>query len=494
LPDDNPLRPPGSFSDADNPLSPTGIDAFNKLGLGFLYAPKDPAAFAGAGAGATRANPLTPDEAPGSGAKLVMNPDAPGFDSRVSTRIPTAVDVVAKADPHQTGDLQIGLDSIVGTSAEPKVAAKLQDYPDVPTEGATDSKGTFAAAVTHMKDNMRWIYDNMDPAVRDTAMKWYDGANSMTKDLADQYGVTHAGVAALTARLSPGTDWYQNYSMAKRILGIDASSDNAMATPEMNERLNSYIAGQKVDAAKIDMQAAYDRIQATPYGQLTDPLDRAMWIRASDEAKTSADPTNGYYPKIHPDGYEMDPAQNKDGSNKTLGWQSFDNIATGLDMLDNPELSNISQGLGGNHKIRSFYNNIISPNAGGDVTVDTHQIGAAHLMPLGSNDPVVATGMTGAPKANQTGSTGLYGVYADATRRLAADLGVLPRQAQSMTWEGLRSLFPSELKRNKSFVEGIRNLWSDSTNAAATRDQIGQQRLDPATGKIPAPDWFNPGP
>ena len=126
---------------------------------------------------------------------------------RISTRVPTAVGTDAAAI-HGNNDLQINTDAITGTTAEPKVAAKLQGYPDVlPAQPGQDNAASIEAATQHFADNMRWIYDNMAPEVRSQSAGWYDGAHKLTRDMADQYGVPHEAVAAMTARLSPGTDW-----------------------------------------------------------------------------------------------------------------------------------------------------------------------------------------------------------------------------------------------------------------------------------------------
>jgi hypothetical protein len=428
-----------------------------------------------------------PGEAPASGGL------------RISTRVPTAGGAAAI---HGNNDLQINTDAITGTTAEAKVAAKLQGYPDVlPAQPGQDNAASIEAATQHFADNMRWIYDRTDPEVRRQSAGWYDGAHKLTRDMADQYGVPHEAVAAMTARLSPGTDWYQNVSMTKRILDIAANHDATLA-PEQVPFVQSYVDAQKRPAIQGAMQAEVDGMSGKRYADMTD-AQRSMFIRSLDEAKTAEDPTNAQYPMIHPSGVEIGTAQNPSGTAPAnLGWQSLDNIEKALKILRNPEAANISEQLGGAHKIRSFYNNIIEPNAPhGDVTVDTHQIAASHLLPIGISDPVVEHGMSGPPYANQTGATGLYGVYADATRRVADQLNaenpglnILPRQVQSITWEGARGLFPSALKRNKSQVQAIRDLWSNSTDAAATRDAIGASRGVTSTGDepttIPAPDWF----
>ena len=426
---------------------------------------------------------------------------------RISTRVPTAVGTDAAAI-HGNNDLQNNTAAITGTTAEPKVAAKLQGYPDVlPAQPGQDSQAAIENSIQHFTDNLRWIYDNMDPEVRigKAADAAYDGAHKLTGEMADQYGVPHEAVAGMTARLSPGTDWYQNVSMARRMLDAHANQD-ATLSPEQHPLIQSYIDGQKKPAAQAALQGEYDDMLGTRYADMTD-MQRAMFIRSLDEGKTVADPTNAHYPVIHPAGTELGTAQNPSGTAPaSLGWQSLENIAKASSILRNPETANISEQLGGAHKIRSFYNNIIEPNAPhGDVTVDTHQIAASHLLPIGISDPVVEHGMSGPPYANQTGSTGLYGVYADATRRLADQLNtenpglnILPRQVQSITWEGARGLFPSAMKRSKPQVQAIRDIWSNSTDAAAARDAIGARRGITSAGDepttIPAPDWFRSGP
>jgi len=163
-------------------------------------------------------------------------------------------------------------------------------------------------------------------------------------------------------------------------------------------------------------------------------------------------------------------------------------------VLNDPSLPNISQSMGGNHKVRNFYNNIVSPNAPyGDVTIDTHAIAAAHLKPLAGSDAEVSNGLglTGSSSA-ATGIRGLYGLYAEAYRRAAADAGILPRQMQSITWEGVRGLFSPEMKRNATFTGGINDIWNlyrtGKIDGNTARAAVGQ-----AAGGIDAPAWFRPG-
>ena len=273
-----------------------------------------------------------PGEAPASGSL------------RISTRVPTAVGTDAAA-VHGNNDLQINTDAITGTTAEPKVAAKLQGYPDVlPAQPGQDNATSIENATQHFTDNLRWIYDNMDPEVRSQAAGWYDGAHKLTGDMAEQYGVPHEAVAGMTARLSPGTDWYQNVSMAKRILDINATQGDAALSPAQSDLVQSYISGQKKPAVQAYLQGEFDGMAGKPYGQLDTDMQRAMFQRSFDEAKTAAAPTNAQYPMIHPSGAEIGTALNPSKTAPAnLGWQSLDNIEAANSILRNPDRANISE-------------------------------------------------------------------------------------------------------------------------------------------------------
>ena len=52
-------------------------------------------------------------------------------------------------------------------------------------------------------------------------------------------------------------------------------------------------------------------------------------------------------------------------------------------------------------------------------------------------------------------------IIAEAHFRLAQELGVLPREVQSVTWEAVRALFSPEAKRGTQFTKNIQELWRD---------------------------------
>jgi len=186
------------------------------------------------------------------------------------------------------------------------------------------------------------------------------------------------------------------------------------------------------------------------------------------------------------------------------------NIGGAISIYRDGSLNNISRELGEGHKIRSFYNNIVSPHAGSDVTIDTHAMAAANLMPWGASRPEVAYGfgnspqapfpkhpagegakwLTGAKGGAPTGSDGLYPLYAEAYRRVAHDLGIHPRELQSMTWEGIKGLYEPTARRGKlgdAILNENSDLWRAYENG--TRSHADTQSAILQRG-IKEPEWW----
>jgi hypothetical protein len=243
-------------------------------------------------------------------------------------------------------------------------------------------------------------------------------------------------------------------------------------------------------------QSFLDRNQGVPYSQMN-PLDQAHYVRFYDEAHNPRS-----FNVLSPTGENLGPQFNKDGVTPSrIGWGSMPMIANATSVLQDGSLENVSANMGGAHKVRSFYNNIITPWSNrGDTTVDTHAIAGANLYPLTGNDKMTSQGLgQGGSYNGVSGSSGLYPVYADAYREAAADLSrrsgvpVLPRQVQSMTWEGARGLFPGEQKALTSYRAPIEQVWTDHENGVLSQPdaQAGAIR---AAGGVQRPDWAGSAP
>jgi hypothetical protein len=425
---------------------------------------------------------------------LPVRPAAPGEAERISTRVPWAVPKKGETvvDPHTTSDLTVGLDSSRASGeAYAKNADIIRGYSDIPTSGLRNPEKITERLIDHVTDNLAHLYQAIPAEIREASKRWYDGANTIAHRWAADYGLQPRQAAGALAAMSPQKDWFQNVDLAQRVVETRARQGNMAATPEMHAKLQRYVDAQKQPAVRDVMQEMVDKIRrGTPLGALDDPLEQSLWIRAFDEAHNPRG-----YQIVSPEGAFTGPALTDAGRPQQVGWGSFNEIAKANRVLNDGSLPNISGSMGGNHKVRNFYNNIIAPNSGkGDVTIDTHAIAAGHLRPLSGNHPEVSNGLglTGSPSA-ATGSRGLYGLYAEAYRRAAVQAGILPREMQSVTWEGVRGLFSPEQKRDVRFTQSVSDIWDQYR-----RGQIDALRaranIHDIAGGIDPPAWWRPGP
>lgn len=401
---------------------------------------------------------------------------APGADMRISTRVPDAVGAEQAMAPHGRNDLEVGLDAArQSPDAHKKNANLIRTYSHVRTEGLNDDQ-VHEAFVQHLTDNLVDLHDRIDPTIRAGSKRWYDGANKIANRWAEEYGLQPHQVAGVLAALSPQKDWFQNVDLAKRLLDMNQRGGNYATDKDMQAKLRQYAGAVKNDKHRAAMEQHVADIGSKALGQITDPMQRAMWMRAYDEVHNDRS-----YRVVTPEGDFGNVARTAKGKQapQKVAWGSFKEIHKAIQAMNDPSLENISRNMGGNHKVRNFYNNIIAPNYGRDATVDTHAIAAANMIPAGSNHELVAAGLglKGASSA-ATGSRGLYPHYIEAHRR-AADIisargePTLPRELQSITWEGIRGTFTPEQKRNKAFVAANKAIW----------DSYGKGDIDATTAR-----------
>ncbi len=88
-----------------------------------------------------------------------------------------------------------------------------------------------------------------------------------------------------------------------------------------------------------------------------------------------------------------------------------------------------------------------------------------------------------------SGVQGTYPFYADAYRKAAADLGVLPRELQSVTWEAVRGLYKATAKGLRPEIE---NIWRQHQLGRISADDARQQILKLTNG-IKPPEWAERG-
>ena len=403
-----------------------------------------------------------------------------GRGKRISTRFPTAKG--ATEDP-LTQNLIINEQAMeVSPKAYDINTGLMGNYNTVLTN-AKSSKGLGQASMDSATDNLLWLYDQVPQQTKEVTKHWYVGANKIANELAKKHGVSVETASGVIASLSPQKDWYQNLSLAERVLDIYGKSSGKMLPKEAAKTAKRLY-------AKPNHQADLKVAMTKPFEELT-PNQKAMYIRSMDE--TFGDRS---YDITSPLGERTGKAMTSKGKLSTAAWGSNVEIGKAIKVIEDPSIDNISRQMGEAHKVRNFYNNIADPfhaefdPMAGDVTIDTHAVAADQLKPLsGNSDQVKQNFGSGAGSASTafSGAGGTYGLHADATRRAAQAMGIMPREMQSITWEAVRSLFPKSFKTadNVKEIEAVWDLFKQK------KISLGDARglIMEKAGGMASPDW-----
>ena len=402
-----------------------------------------------------------------------------GRGKRISQRYPTAKS--ATENP-LTDDLVINEKAMRGSPKSYEANAKLMsDYNTVRTESKTP-EGQARAAMDAATENLLWLYENTPKEIRDVSRKWYVGANSIANTLAKKHNVSVETASGVLASLSPQKDWYQNVSLAERVLSIYKNSSGKKLGKEARETASQIYGDPKF---KKDLDVVFSK----PFDELSD-TQKAMYIRSTDQATNDRS-----YDIISPTGERMGKALTKSGELGTTAWGSNREIGKAINVIENPSIENISKQMGDQHKVRNFYNNIADPYHAefepfvGDVTIDTHAVAADQFKPLGGSALPVAQNFGGGGSASSaiTGAQGTYGLHADATRMAAKEAGIMPREMQSITWEAVRSLFPASFKTTNN-VANINAVW-DLFKTGKISSKDARELIVEKAGGMGTPDW-----
>jgi len=430
----------------------------------------------------------------------------------VSNAVPTSVKGQVMAD----APLSVGMEQV---KKDPELLKKYADtirgY-DILTHA--QAAGSDEEVLEHFIEttsmNVGRMIDEMEEGGwAPLSRQWYDGAHKVIKSVSSLFGVDANQSAGVFAVLSPQKDWHQNAEMAKRVIAARQRflKENPKFDKEVFDRYrltstNALEDGLKAKVKKGDMSKAgmnrvmnehpgildqFGRQVKDKHWQDMTPQERAVFLRAHDEI------TNGQkYPILSPDGQVAHAVAKTDtGDDAMMAWQSYAQIEKALAILDDPSPENISKLLGDEHKVRAFFNNMSRPNYGrlpgeiGPGTVDTHQVAVSLLKPLGASADEVKYTMGGAGNS-QLGLSGLNPVYQDTLRQTVAGRSgnYLPREGQSVSWDGIKTLFSPEQKRDEKFVEKINGLWREYRNGRLSLRQVQDAVITEAKG-IKPPEW-----
>lgn len=394
---------------------------------------------------------------------------APSEDHTISTRFPTAKKLDPNEDPmnHQL--------KVSGDLVDPKAAAKhaelFSNYPGVP-----QSDDPIGSLKQHAVDNLKYLWNSVSPADREANKGWYDGAHQLTKDVADKYGMDHRQVAGVVAAMSPQKDWDMNVSLARRVIDTVKTKADTRATPEMVAKGRDIVAQTGANQKLNELLPVIDGKTYNQLAEIQDPTDRAAaraaWVRLHDETYSPRD-----FEKINPDGSSDGFRQTKKGANSKVAWGSLNEIGKATSIIEDGSKENISTLLGGQHKVRSFYNNIIDPNSSrGDTTIDTHAVAAAMMSPLSGNSTEVLHNFgVGSGSSAKTGVSGTYPHFQDAYAQAAKELDIEhPRQLQSVVWEKVRKMFPAEFKSPET-QQAVAKIWNEVSHGNITADEARER-------------------
>jgi hypothetical protein len=412
--------------------------------------------------------------------------DANILHQSVSTRVPTGA---KRTENPLAEQLVVDFEAVKRNPVLiQKFAEKFDNIISLRTRKMKDPAKRLEAYIEEMKDNLIWLHDSVPADIRERSKLWYDGARNIVDRWVGQYEnrYTDVQLSAVMAVMSPQLDWFANVTLAERIVDVWDKHQNTAWTPEMSDAL-----------AKTAASKSPEIIAAITGKTLAGVIDsdlQAYWIAAYDLAYNPRD-----FHVVTPEGDFVDLARNLDGKPKRGSWANgFSPIAKAVSVLKDNSLQNISDALGGKHKVRNFYNNIYAPNAtDGSVTADTHAVAAALLLPLSGTSQEVIDNFGAAGGDSNTGITGSYAIYAEAYRRAAVERGLLAREMQSIAWEAVRGLFSESFKskytnkKSDTFKQSFDKIWK-SYHAEQTDIDAARKQVVELAGGVTPPDWYRP--
>jgi hypothetical protein len=379
--------------------------------------------------------------------------------------------------------------------ANPKMAQKtiqaIKSYGFIPN--GTPNNKVLELFRENIVNNLMFLYNKVPADIRNRSKLWYDGANKIASEMADNYDMSLRQVAAIMAAMSPQKDWFQNVSMAERAIDILKKQGDQAWTPEMLKYAESYVKETQDRKEREKRGDAFEKIKkVAKAGTVLNDMDEksaAAFVRAYDEAFHSRN-----YRIVTPEGGFGDLVKNNDGKPSTMMWSTYGPIEKAVSIFRDGSRANVSEQLGFEHKIRSFYNNIANPNSEIDhVTIDTHAVAAALFEALAGTDTEVTQNFGGTGSSDVLGVGGTYGLIADAYREAAKKAGVRAREMQSITWEAVRALFSEEVK--STIKPKIRAEWKKYKTGQQSFDETRQNVLEIAgqPDKLDEPDWIDSG-
>ena len=386
-------------------------------------------------------------------------------------------------------------------TASQRAKSPLNRYGYLPPDflNRRNPRQRVAALRDWMADNLISLFSQVPPEIRKRSMRWYDGANRIAHGLAKKYGVTPKQVAGVMAVLSPQKDWFLNLAQAEQVLEtwtnyqnfkmegtafddlLEATINKAEA-PVNQKRGKSAAERKQLDKnARDKRRRLFAHLKGKTLKEIQEMGGKRGNILRGWAVRLISEHMFGTGVSItSPEGNPVGVYRNEDGKPRVNAWGSARESNAAIEILLDGSAESINEHLGDKHKVRSFYNNIISPlSAAGDVTIDTHAVAAAFLMPYSQKALPVSHNFGSASSSPKNGLNGTYHIIAEAYRKAAKSLGVQPRQLQSVTWEAIRGMYDTASRKDLKFMESRENVWKENDTDAARTELTGQTIRDP---------------
>lgn len=441
----------------------------------------------------------------------------------ISTRVPDGPDAQPATDPLTT-QLPVLLAS--HPKAIKRYADKLRSFEMLtPQEKRRSDRRVIEDFIQRGTENLRWLWDLFEPEIRERARLWYQGGHNLAQRIADRHNLSINQGAALIASLSPQMDWFKNMNLAFRVADLFAQLE--LSNPDFDQAMFDSFAKrvrtqkltkkqkENLELTRATQEKKIAYAEANYLGRTWSEIGypgKAIMLREVDEQQNA---DQRWYHVITPEGGFQERMQtNPDARGRTkdmrVGWGTYPQIANAIAVLDNGSALNIHARLGGKHKVRSFYMNLVDPSNANVVTIDTHAAAAFVMQPLAGTDRFVANTLDAPPGIKENGLMGLNVVVAEGYFRLAKQLSderraqglppITAREVQSVTWEAVRLLFPAAEKRVKNQAEkvllsDVQAIWKEFTSGTididATRRKI-LARIE-RTRPMGRPSWADAG-
>jgi len=264
---------------------------------------------------------------------------------------------------------------------------------------------------------------------------WYEAAHAASSEVAEIGGISVEHGVGIVAALSPQHEWGSNEAAARYVARMVKENPTV---PDLSKQMtkDQFVEGVRVKQTKTLEEWARGEMIAKglkPPDSLVgtkladhDPMTQAALIKAMSQA--------GFGVK---DGRTLQFHDDVTGKTKGVQWScGLDGVSKAIRIARGEAPGTVLNG----HKVRSFYNNMLSgrSNPDPDVTIDTHAVSAAAGRKWAATSaPLKAFGSGTSLKSH--GSVGLYAQFADGYRRVAAKHGMTVHEAQAVIWLQWRS-------------------------------------------------------